>query len=130
MVGRMDDLDVCRLVTIGRRSGRRHDIEIWYGLVGGEVALIAGNGPTADWYRNALARPDDVELRIGETWYAGVARDAVGEERRRVGEVMGATYGGWGGDPDIGLTMDAWTWTVPALLIGQLRPTGAMPRSS
>ena len=110
----------CRFVTVGRRSGQPHDIEIWFGVVGREVALISGNGPTADWYRNALAQTA-VGLRIGGIWFDGTARDAVGDERRQVGEVLGVKHGGWGGDPDIGLTEPAWVWDVPALLVGDLR---------
>lgn len=114
------DDSVCRFVTTGRRSGQPHDIEIWFGVVDGEIGLISGNGPTADWYRNALAHPA-VELRLGEVWLTGTARDAVGDGRRRIGEVLGAKHGGWGGDPDIGLTEHAWVWDVPALLVGDLR---------
>lgn len=113
--------DVCRFVTVGRRTGNRHDIEIWFAVVDGEVSLIAGNGPTCDWWQNALAQPA-VELRIGERWLHGTARAAEGGARRRVGEAMGAKYGGWGGDPSIGLTEPAWVWDVPALLIGDLVP--------
>lgn len=112
--------DVCRLVTIGRRSGRRHDIEIWFGVAGEQLTFIAGNGPTCDWYRNALADPA-VEVRLGDVWLAGVARDAVGDDRRLVGEVMRAKHGGWGGDPSIDLTMSAWLWDVPALVAADLR---------
>ena len=111
---------VCRFVTVGRRSGRRHDVEMWFGAVGDEVCLIAGNGPTCDWLRNALAHPE-VELRLDGQWVRGRARLAVGDERRRVGEVMREKYGGWGGDPDIGLTEDAWLWDVPALLVHLVR---------
>lgn len=110
---------MCRLVTVGRRTGRRHDIEIWFGVVDGEVCLISGGGPGSDWYQNAHAHPT-VELRFDDTVVTGVARDAIGEERRRVGDVMGPKYGGWTGDPEIGLTKQAWVYDVPALLIGAL----------
>jgi hypothetical protein len=113
--------DVCRFVTRGRRSDRLHDIEIWFGVRGAEVVLIAGNGPTSDWYRNLLTEPA-VALRIGERWLDGRARAVTsGTSRRDAGDVMGAKYGWWGGDPDIGLTIDAWTWEVPAVWIGELR---------
>ena len=38
------------------------------------------------------------------------------DERRRVGDVMGAKYV-WGGDPSIGLTYEAWCYDVPAVAI-------------
>jgi hypothetical protein len=114
------DDDVCRFVTVGRRTGRRHDIEIWFAVIDGEVSLIAGGGPRTDWWQNALAHPS-VELRIGDTVVTGVARPALGEKRGAVGAAMGPKYGGWSGDTDIGLTKAAWVWDVPALLIGELR---------
>ena len=42
--------------------------------------LISGNGPTADWYRNALANPQ-VSVRLAGETHEGVARD--GDRRRR-----------------------------------------------
>lgn len=113
--------DVCRFVTVGRRSGRRHDIEIWFATTGPVVYLISGNGPGADWFQNALANPD-VELRVGDRTFDGVAREVADPgERRLVGELMLPRHGTWGGDPDIGLTIDDWLWTVPALAIDSLR---------
>lgn len=116
-VSRYADLDVCRLITVGRRSGRPHDIEMWFGVVETLVCMISGNGHGADWYRNALQTPE-VAVRFGRTPYAGIARPAdPGEERRRVGLEMTRKYAGWGGDSDIGLEEDDWTWRVPALMI-------------
>ncbi|MBA2282325.1 MAG: nitroreductase family deazaflavin-dependent oxidoreductase [Acidimicrobiia bacterium] len=112
--------DVCRFVTSGRRSGQPHDIEIWFGVLDGRVVLVAGNGPSSDWYRNLVADPA-VRVRIADRWLLGRAHPAsAGGERAAAGEVMGAKYGWWGGDPSIGLTIDDWTWTVPAVLVDDL----------
>jgi deazaflavin-dependent oxidoreductase (nitroreductase family) len=109
--------DVCRLVTIGRRTGRRHDIEIWFGTDGDVLYLISGNGPGADWFRNLLANPE-VEIRIdGHAWRGKARKVTDPEERLTVGRLMGAKYGGWGGDPGIGLTEPAWLWSVPAAAV-------------
>lgn len=109
------DRSVCRLITVGRTSGTEHDIEMWFGVSGGRMFFISGNGPGADWYRNALAT-DSVIVRFGDRSWRAEAHDVVDpDERRLVGEIMGAKHGGWGGDPEIGLTEDDWTWTVPAL---------------
>ncbi len=78
--------------------------------------LISGNGPTADWYRNALANPC-VSVRLSGETHVGVGRDVTdSDERRRVGDVMGAKYP-WEGDPSIGLTRQAWCYEVPLLAI-------------
>ena len=110
------DIECCHLTTVGRRTGRHHEIEIWFGAVDGELCLISGNGPNADWYRNLLAEPH-VEVQIGDATVTGTAR-AVSDpvERRRIGDIMGAKYV-WGGDPSIGLTYVAWCYDVPAASI-------------
>ena len=110
------DVDCCYLTTTGRRSGRPHEIEIWFGVIGETLYLICGNGPTADWYLNLVADPG-VLLRIeGETRRGRASVVGDPEERRRVGDVMGAKYV-WGGDPDIGLTYEAWCYDVPAVAV-------------
>jgi deazaflavin-dependent oxidoreductase (nitroreductase family) len=115
------DTECCYVGTTGRRSGRVHEVEIWFGVIDDTLYLISGNGPGADWYRNALAHPT-VTVRIDDVAMAGTARavdDAA--ERRRLGELMGAKYP-WDGDPSIGLTFDAWCFDVPLLAIECWRP--------
>lgn len=110
--------DCCDVTTIGRRSGKPHEIEIWFGVIDDTMYLISGNGTTADWYRNALAN-SDVSVRLAGETHDGVARDVTdSDERRRVGDVMGAKYP-WDGDASIGLTRQAWCYEVPVLAIGQ-----------
>jgi deazaflavin-dependent oxidoreductase (nitroreductase family) len=110
------DEENCYLTTVGRRTGRPHEIEIWFGVVDGGLALISGNGPTADWFRNLVATPD-VMVRVRGEERHGVARVVIDPaERRRIGEVMGAKYP-WEGDPSIGLTFAAWCFEVPAVVV-------------
>ncbi len=110
------DVECCDIVTTGRRSGQPHEIEIWFGVMDDAIYLISGNGPTADWYRNMLANPE-VIVRLGGTIVHGMARDVTDpHERRRCGDLMGAKYV-WAGDPDIGLTYEAWCYDVPAIAI-------------
>ena len=110
------DVECCDIVTVARRTGAPHEIEIWFGVLDGTMYLISGNGPGADWYRNLLAHPEVVVKLAGEEW-RGVARDVTDvAERRRCGDVMGGKYV-WPGDPDIGLTYEAWCYDVPAIAI-------------
>jgi deazaflavin-dependent oxidoreductase (nitroreductase family) len=109
-------VECCDVTTTGRRSGRAHEIEIWFGVLDATMYLISGNGPTADWYRNALANPH-VSVRLAGETHTGVARDVTdADERRRVGDLMGEKYP-WDGDPSIGLTRHAWCYEVPLLAI-------------
>lgn len=110
------DDDCCMFTTTGRRTGRPHRIEIWFGVIGDTVYLICGNGPTAHWYQNALAT-SAVTIELGDVTLEGVASaldDA--ETRRRVGDMMGAKYS-WDGDPSIGLSREKWCFEVPVLAI-------------
>lgn len=118
LAAHVDD-ECCDITTTGRRSGRPHEVEIWFGVVDDVLYLISGNGPTADWYRNALAG-GTVVVRFGDERRAGVARDVVDpDERRRVGDLMGAKYPAWQGDPSIGLTRHAWCYEVPVLGVSE-----------
>lgn len=65
--------DFCHLTTTGRRTGRSHEIEIWYARAGDTLYLLAGGGRTSDWVRN-LEADHRVEVRIGERTRPGVAR--------------------------------------------------------
>jgi deazaflavin-dependent oxidoreductase (nitroreductase family) len=108
--------ECCDVTTTGRRSGRPHKIEIWFGVLDETMYLISGNGPGADWYRNALANPEVTVDLAGRT-FAATARAVTDDgERRRVGDLMGDKYR-WDGDPSIGLTRQAWCYEVPVLAI-------------
>jgi deazaflavin-dependent oxidoreductase (nitroreductase family) len=110
------DDECCMFTTTGRRSGRPHRIEIWFGVAGGALYLISGNGPEADWFQNALADPQ-VTIELGDDTLTGVAARVTDDvERREVGDVMGAKYP-WEGDPSIGLTRQKWCYEVPLLRI-------------
>ena len=110
------DVECCDIVTTGRVTGNPHEIEIWFGVDGGTMYLISGNGVGADWYQNLLFNREVVVKLAGAT-HLGHARVVVEpDERRRVGDLMGAKYV-WGGDASIGLTYEAWCYDVPAVAI-------------
>lgn len=66
-------LDYCYLVTTGRTSGLPREIEIWFGLSGTTLYLLAGGGEKAHWVRNIRLRPS-VSLRLGERTHDAIAR--------------------------------------------------------
>lgn len=51
--------------TIGRKTGRRHDVKIWFAVDKDRRLLIATQDTRRDWVRNALKNPS-VEVTIGE----------------------------------------------------------------
>jgi deazaflavin-dependent oxidoreductase (nitroreductase family) len=85
----MDDLlaavddDFCYLTTRGRRTGRPHEIEIWFALDVRALYLLSGGGDRSDWVRNLRADPA-VAVRLRDTTYEAVARVVdEGEESER-----------------------------------------------
>jgi deazaflavin-dependent oxidoreductase (nitroreductase family) len=97
--------DVCYLTTTGRRSGRPHEIEIWFAMSGGTAYILSGGRERSDWVRNLTASPE-VTLTIGGRTRVGRARvvEAGTEEeaiaRRLLLEKYGPRYAGdlteWG----------------------------------
>ena len=58
-----------------------------------------------------------VTVRFGEVSRIGTARLVTDpDERRRIGDVMGAKYD-WSGDEEIGLTRDVWVYECPVLVV-------------
>ncbi|MEX0991835.1 MAG: nitroreductase/quinone reductase family protein [Actinomycetota bacterium] len=66
------DLDFCYLTTRGRKTGQPHQIELWFGLQGACLYLLA-NSVEADWVRNLGADPQ-VNVRVGDATYAASGR--------------------------------------------------------
>ena len=77
------DEDYCHLTTTGRVTGKRHEIEIWFGTAPDRptIYILAGGRDRADFVRNARKTPA-VSVRIGARTFAATARivDAAGDE--------------------------------------------------
>ena len=93
-------LDYCYLSTTGRVSGQLREIEIWFGVSGGTVYMLAGGGEHAHWVRNIRQRPD-VSVRIGDRRLQGKGRvvDAPSEEDALARRLLLGKYSpGYDGD--------------------------------
>jgi deazaflavin-dependent oxidoreductase (nitroreductase family) len=75
----------CYLTTIGRISGRPHEIEIWFGVQNNTLYILSGSGKS-DWVRNLLKEPA-VTVRIAKHTFGGTARVVANKE-----EELGARY--------------------------------------
>ena len=60
------------LSTTGHRSGKRHEIEIWYVEHEGCYYLVSEKGEAAHWVRNIRADPA-IRFRLGQGWDDDVA---------------------------------------------------------
>ena len=115
------DEECCYLTTTGRRTGRRHEIEIWFAIAGDVLYMVAGNPRPADWYLNALADPA-VILRLGGDTRAARARQVTdADERRLIGDLLDAKHPTYS-DASLDLTHHKWADEVPALAIGDWSP--------
>lgn len=63
----------CYLTTTGRVTGRPHEIEIWFGLIGNTCYLLSGGRDKSDWVKNLLKDPS-VTVRIGGQTFRAAAR--------------------------------------------------------
>jgi deazaflavin-dependent oxidoreductase (nitroreductase family) len=87
--------DFCYLTTTGRKSGRPHEIEIWFALREGRLYMLSGGGRRSDWVRNLIA-DGHVGVRIAGREFAGIAevvppREDDGVARR----LLALKYQGW-----------------------------------
>jgi deazaflavin-dependent oxidoreductase (nitroreductase family) len=106
----------CYLTTRGRRTGNPHTIEIWFGLEGSTLYILAGNGENADFVRNLRAEPE-VQVRIDGVTYPAQARVVTdGTEDAFARQMLVAKY-----QPGYGSDLTSWGQTsVPVALDLQL----------
>ena len=66
---------LCYLATTGRKSGKRHTIEIWFAMEPGgrTLYMLSGGGDRSDWVRNIRQDPE-VKVRIGGRTFEGRGR--------------------------------------------------------
>ena len=86
------------LTTIGRRSGQRREIEIWFTQREGRYYVIAENGARAQWVQNLQVNPR-VRWRVAEIAVSGQACvvDAAAEPAlNEAVQVLSREKYGWG----------------------------------
>jgi deazaflavin-dependent oxidoreductase (nitroreductase family) len=67
------DEDFCYLTTVGRVTGKPHELEIWFALQGQTLYMLSGGRDRSDWVKN-LRRTPEVIVSIGEGRFEGRAR--------------------------------------------------------
>lgn len=89
------DANVCYLTTVGRRTGKRHTIEIWFALHGSTLYLLSGGGDSADWVRN-LRKNNTVRVRVSGRTVEGTAREVTEPaEDALARELLDGKYMAW-----------------------------------
>jgi deazaflavin-dependent oxidoreductase (nitroreductase family) len=82
------------LTTVGRRSGKRTTMPLFYGTCDAGYVVIASKGGADTqpaWFHNLCAAPD-VEIQVGPERFAVRARIAEGAEREALWAQMEAAY--------------------------------------
>jgi deazaflavin-dependent oxidoreductase (nitroreductase family) len=100
--------EYCYLTTMGRVSGRPHEIEIWFGLRNNALYLLSGGGEKSDWVKNLLKNPS-VTVRIANRAFAGTARLVKEKEEDTLARYLVA---GKYHEMDDEKTLDAWARTA------------------
>ena len=78
-LGPLKNRSTLQLATIGRRSGKRHTVTVWF-LVDGETVYLATLKLNRDWPRNAM-KNGEVELDIGGAVFKGHAEQITDAKR-------------------------------------------------
>ena len=87
--------DYCYLTTTGRVTGKPHEIEIWFGMIGDTIYLLSGGGEKSDWVKNMRVQ-SQVKVRIAKRQFTGQARfDLDAEEESQARRMLAAKYQGW-----------------------------------
>ncbi|MDQ1279547.1 MAG: hypothetical protein QG670_809 [Thermoproteota archaeon] len=60
------------LTTSGRKTGKRHTVELWFAVAAGKVYL-SHEGDFTDWMKNIL-KDDNVNFKIHDVSFKGKAR--------------------------------------------------------
>ncbi len=101
------DEPVCKLETMGRISGERRIVELWFAIHSDTLYFLSGARDGADWVRN-LRRQPRVRVNIVDAAFAGLARIVEDpEEDRRARELLAAKYQGW----ERGRALSRWAAT-------------------
>lgn len=116
----LKDEAYCYLTTTGRVSGKPHEIEIWFGVTGGRLYLMAGGGERSDWVKNLKKNPA-VAIRIrGQVYQAAADIVTDATEQASVRPVLADKYNEREADGSLS------EWAATALVVG-FDLTGRLP---
>lgn len=87
----LNDRSTLRLTTIGRKTGKRHTVTVWF-LVDGEMVYLATLKMKRDWPRNVM-KNGTVELEIAGEAFKGHAKQIADAKRlERVKTLLAKKY--------------------------------------
>jgi deazaflavin-dependent oxidoreductase (nitroreductase family) len=118
LLSKLSKEEYCYLTTKGRKTGRPHEIEIWFGVQGNSIYLLSGGGSDSDWVKNLRADPH-VTVCIGKQVFQGIAQTKENSKEESIARPMlAAKYQGW----KQGKSMSEWGRTALVVRI-ELTPS-------
>jgi len=79
--------EYCYLTTMGRITGKPHEIEIWFGLNDFMLYLLSGGGIKSDWVKNLL-KVSNVSVRIADRTFLATARMVKEEKEESMARIL------------------------------------------
>jgi deazaflavin-dependent oxidoreductase (nitroreductase family) len=64
--------EYCYLTTRGRKTGKPHEIEIWFVVQAGAIYIMSGGMDRSDWVKNLL-KDSNVTIRIARQTFPALA---------------------------------------------------------
>jgi hypothetical protein len=83
-ISRVVDKRYIYLTTKGRKTGKKHTVELWFAVFNGKIYLSHEGGYT-DWMKNIL-NDSCVDFKIGTLSFKGVARIIKSESMFEIGK--------------------------------------------
>lgn len=112
LLSKLSKEEYCYLTTKGRKTGRSHEIEIWFGVEGNSLYLLSGGAGKSDWVKNLRADPN-VTVRIAQYNFTGTARIVRNiREESTARPILAAKYQGWQEGHELS------EWARDALVVG------------
>jgi deazaflavin-dependent oxidoreductase (nitroreductase family) len=111
---------ICLIKHIGRKSGRTLILPLIYGMVEGEIVIVASKGGAPAhpaWYLNILAK-SEIDVQVATEAFRGTWREPADAERQRIWEQMVAIY------PPYAEYQQSTDRLIPLVLI---KPVAAIP---
>jgi F420H(2)-dependent quinone reductase len=97
-LGPVADEEHAYVTTIGRVTGKAHEIEIWFATDATTIFLISGGADRSDWVRNLLNDPHTT-VRIADQQQTYAARFELAiSERRFAADELARKYRPGSGD--------------------------------
>ena len=80
LIGRI----IVLLYTIGRKSGKTRITPLEFRRYNDKILLFSARGKFGDWYKNILANPNDVRIKIGFKKYNPSVKVSSYEEKKEI----------------------------------------------